>query len=455
MIRLWRGLLRRFGDDFVRVQRLVDPLVMALLYLGVALKAESAVPSHTHRLVAVIVLLLSLVVLGQARLYGSYRTQSLWVLLRRLSSGWLLVVLLLVLVGFLSKQTANVSRADTVLFAFVGWLDLVLVHVGGRKWLRRHRQAGGNSRRVLFWGRPDAAARFADALHDNAYLGLVLVDAVDAQAAGGLQQLEQLLQQGRGDRVVISEPLLEPAPLLALLSRHCLPLHYLPVWAEASMRFEVNRVGELILVDLWTPSDRSIALLLKRLADLLAGLLLLLVLLPLLLLIAAAVRLSSPGPVLFRQQRSGLDGRPFTILKFRTMRLQACGDAALVPQAQRHDPRVTAVGRLLRLWSLDELPQLWNVLRGQMSLVGPRPHAVVHDQLYSAQIQGYMQRHLLRPGLTGLAQVQGLRGATPQLSDMQKRIQADLTYQAQWSLLLDLKILLLTLLRCWRQPQAY
>jgi putative colanic acid biosynthesis UDP-glucose lipid carrier transferase len=175
---------------------------------------------------------------------------------------------------------------------------------------------------------------------------------------------------------------------------------------------------------------------------------------PLIILISVAVALSSPGPVLFIQDRYGLDGRRFRIFKFRTMRVLEAGDQPGLKQATREDPRVTPLGRLLRRWSLDELPQLFNVLSGQMSLVGPRPHAVEHNELYRKLIPGYMQRHGFKPGITGLAQVEGFRGETSSLEAMARRVEADLRYQRDWSIKLDLKILIKTLFRL-RSPNAY
>ena len=175
---------------------------------------------------------------------------------------------------------------------------------------------------------------------------------------------------------------------------------------------------------------------------------------PLLLLIALAIGLTSPGPILFRQDRYGLDGQRFKINKFRTMTVLEAGDRSGLVQASRHDRRVTPLGRILRRWSLDELPQLFNVLEGSMSLVGPRPHAVDHNEQYRRLIPGYMQRHLFKPGITGLAQVEGLRGETATMDAMAQRVEKDLLYQRNWSLAVDVKILMLTLLRI-RSPMAY
>jgi putative colanic acid biosynthesis UDP-glucose lipid carrier transferase len=182
---------------------------------------------------------------------------------------------------------------------------------------------------------------------------------------------------------------------------------------------------------------------LKRLTDILLSLLLLITAAPAMLLIAVAIKIDSPGRVLFKQDRYGLDGERIVVYKFRTMTVCENGDR--VVQAQRNDSRVTRVGRILRRTSLDELPQLLNVLQGRMSLVGPRPHAVAHNEEYRKLISGYMVRHKVTPGITGLAQVSGCRGETSTLEDMHRRVQYDLEYLRHWGLLLDIKILLRTL----------
>lgn len=181
----------------------------------------------------------------------------------------------------------------------------------------------------------------------------------------------------------------------------------------------------------------------KRVFDVIFSALLLLFFLPMLVLLCLAIRLESPGPALFRQARGGLDGRRFQILKFRTMRCLEDGD--VVTQARRDDERVTRLGRFLRMNSIDELPQLINVLRGDMSIIGPRPHALSHDAYYSARLSQYRQRYLAKPGITGLAQVRGLRGHTQTVADMGQRVDADLEYIASWSLWLDFKIALKTI----------
>lgn len=185
---------------------------------------------------------------------------------------------------------------------------------------------------------------------------------------------------------------------------------------------------------------------------LLAGLVLVAAL-PLMALIAVAIKLDSPGPVLFRQRRGGIGGRPFMCLKFRTMRVLE--DGPTIRQATRDDPRVTRVGAFLRRTSLDELPQIFNVIRRDMALVGPRPHALAHDALYGAAIPAYRRRHEVAPGMTGLAQVSGLRGATETIELMADRVAKDIEYIDNWSPWLDLKILLLTPLRLLGCERAF
>jgi len=192
----------------------------------------------------------------------------------------------------------------------------------------------------------------------------------------------------------------------------------------------------------------------KRAEDLVLGTVLLVLTLPVMVAIAVAIRLDTAGPALFRQTRRGLNNRPFGILKFRTM-LFVPDPELTVLQARRFDPRVTRVGRVLRRTSLDELPQLFNVLKGEMSLVGPRPHALAHDARYAALIAGYAERHRVPPGITGWAQVNGHRGETDTLAKMQRRVEHDLAYIAHRSLRFDLKILLLTVRTIWRDRNAY
>jgi putative colanic acid biosynthesis UDP-glucose lipid carrier transferase len=195
----------------------------------------------------------------------------------------------------------------------------------------------------------------------------------------------------------------------------------------------------------------------KTVEDRLLAALLLVVLAPWMLLIAATVKLTSPGPILFRQQRNGLNREVIEVLKFRTMHACACDarDASTFEQVTDRDPRVTTVGRFLRRSSLDELPQLFNVLRGEMSLVGPRPHAVAHDSYYEGLIDNYLQRNCVKPGITGWAQINGCRGPVGTVEDMERRVTFDLEYIHTWTPVMDFWILIRTMISIVEGKNAY
>jgi putative colanic acid biosynthesis UDP-glucose lipid carrier transferase len=215
----------------------------------------------------------------------------------------------------------------------------------------------------------------------------------------------------------------------------------------------VDSIGGLPVVAVCESPFYAFNGIVKRVSDFLFALAILVLISPLMIAIAAGVKLSSPGPVLFKQRRYGLDGKRIVVYKFRSMTVAEDGD--VVRQATRNDSRVTKFGAFLRRTSLDELPQFINVLQGRMSVVGPRPHAVAHNEMYRKLIRGYMIRHKVKPGVTGLAQVNGFRGETETVEKMKARIDYDLAYLRNWSLLLDLRIILKTLVVVLQRQNAY
>ncbi|MEY4353167.1 MAG: hypothetical protein RLZZ609_1408 [Cyanobacteriota bacterium] len=452
-----RGFLRLHGKDLNRLMRVLDPCLLTALFMGI--QRSTTLANHMSSLA---VFLLIALILPFGQLYRSYRQCSLWTLVRRVSLSWAFVLTGLLLLAFLLKISAHFSRQDMILWALLGWGLLLGLHVGGRKLLRLHRLQGGNTRTVVFWGTPSQAVDFYSRLQLLPWIGLRLVAWFQAPGSeplplpasmppcvGELPEMRQWLNEHDVDQIYFSYLSATDLPLMEVLrffGDTCKPVYYLPAWANTSMHFEVDQLGDAFTINLWGQEGSLIERHIKRLADLLLSSLALLVLSPLMLVIALLVGATSPGPVLYRQERYGLDGRSFRMLKFRTMSVTEDGTTPGLQQARRDDPRVTPVGRVLRRWSLDELPQLFNVLAGSMSLVGPRPHAVEHNEHYRLLIPAYMQRHLFKPGMTGLAQVEGLRGETADLQDMAQRIEADLRYQRDWSLWLDLTILLRTLL---------
>jgi putative colanic acid biosynthesis UDP-glucose lipid carrier transferase len=463
------GRLRLHGSDISRLQRLLDPLgvtLLFLLFLGREAWNHPMLPLQPW----LWLLLSCLLLLPTSGIYASYRQRSLFTLMRRVTSGWVLVVTALLLLSYATKTTANFSRVDTSLWALYSWLLLLLNHVGLRKLLRWHRSQGGNHRTVVYWGGVDAVAAFAHELQQAPWMGMQLTAwfspeliSSDRQPAhlppcgGSLNDMRQWLERNRVDRIVFSHVSRDGVGMeqvLRLFGDTALPVIYAPHWASAQMRFISEPIGNQPCIELWGGERSLIDRQVKRSLDLLLSTCGLLLLSPLLLVIAGAIALTSPGPVLFAQDRYGIDGRRFRILKFRTMHVLEPGDQQGLRQATLNDPRLTPIGGVLRRWSIDELPQLLNVLRGEMSMVGPRPHAVDHNEKYRRLIPGYMQRHAFKPGITGLAQVEGFRGETSSLDLMANRVDADLRYQRDWSLKLDIKILIKTLLLL-RSPNAY
>jgi Undecaprenyl-phosphate glucose phosphotransferase len=243
-------------------------------------------------------------------------------------------------------------------------------------------------------------------------------------------------------------------PILAGLQSAPLPVRI--VMNERTTEFftvQPQRIGKLSSFEVQRPPLSGTEQAMKRALDLVVASAAVLLLAPLMFIIALLIRLDSPGPALFRQQRNGFNGRGFRILKFRSMTVME--DAGEVRQASREDPRVTRVGRFLRKSSLDELPQLLNVLHGQMSICGPRPHAISHDDYYSREVANYASRHKLKPGITGWAQAHGYRGQTLTVDDMARRIEHDIYYIEHWSLWLDIVILLRTALGLFRSKNAF
>ncbi len=270
---------------------------------------------------------------------------------------------------------------------------------------------------------------------------------VCAQRAGECHEIAAFVRQHGVTAVYIALPLSSAPRIKALLDAlrdTTASIYFVPdFFAFETVHARCAALSGIPLLAICDTPFHGTAGLQKRALDLLLALLLLLPGWPLLLSIAVLVKCSSPGPVLFKQRRYGLDGRKITVYKFRSMTV--CEDGASIEQAHVDDRRFTVVGRFLRRSSLDELPQIWNVLCGSMSFIGPRPHAIAHNEQYRKLISGYMIRHKVRPGISGWAQIHGLRGETSRVEDMRLRVQYDLEYMRRWSLWLDLKIILKTI----------
>ena len=275
---------------------------------------------------------------------------------------------------------------------------------------------------------------------------------------GNVTQLVQAAQQSKVDLIYITLPMRAESRIqrdvLDQLADTTASVYIVPdFFVFELLHARWTDVGGLPAVSIFETPIYGVNGLIKRVVDLVGAIIALAIFAIPMTVVAALVKLTSPGPVFFRQRRYGLDGRSVKVWKFRTMTV--CEDGDNIRQAQQDDDRTTRIGAILRKTSLDELPQLFNVLMGNMSLVGPRPHALAHNEQYRKLILGYMLRHKVKPGITGLAQVSGFRGETDTLEKMEKRIEYDHRYIREWSVWLDLKILLKTVWVAWFQTTAY
>ena len=406
---------------------------------------------NSYLLVLLTGLLLSSVILPAT---GAYRTEFRWDLMRRirrLVAGWALVVMALLTAATLLKTTADYSRIWFGLWVVFGCLGLVVLSILQSAWLKYRGHAQSNRKRMVLVGSGEAAARVERRMTGDRTLQFDIVERFgsdwNGQSARDISELESFITDNSVHDVWIAteledRTLLEAA--LAALKNSVVDVHVVPdLYQYRLLNQNVSEWQGLPVISLsGTPMTGS-EWRLKAAMDRVGSAVLLTVASPLLLMIGLAVKFSSPGPAIFRQVRHGMGGEPISILKFRTMKVHTEAEGQYT-QASPEDQRVTGIGSMLRKSSLDELPQLINVLKGEMSLVGPRPHPVELNEQFLDRIPRYMFRHKAKPGMTGWAQVNGLRGMTDTEEKMALRIEHDLWYIQNWSLWLDLQILMRT-----------
>jgi Undecaprenyl-phosphate glucose phosphotransferase len=383
--------------------------------------------------------------------------------------AWAISALILAMLAFLFKLGASFSRGSFVGFLLLAIAGLIAWRALTKVLLRRWVETGVVGRRkvVLIGERDELASLDSEQLtnlfgvidatsftlsHDGEHHSVqcdagVPMSAIDFVKENGSEEILLALPWRDTEAVqsIRNQLRVLPIPVRLLPDRSLRTITSYPSFASA---LQLTFLIELQAAPL-TDVDRAI----KRLMDIVLGSIAFILLLPVVILAAIAIKLDSPGPVVFRQRRNGFNGKQFVIFKLRTMTVQE--DGATVAQASRRDARVTRVGRWLRRMSIDELPQLLNVLHGEMSLVGPRPHALAHDDQFQSVVADYAFRHHVKPGITGWAQCHGSRGATPVLKDIVSRVELDLWYINNWSAWLDVRILFWTAVEVFRWGRAY
>jgi putative colanic acid biosynthesis UDP-glucose lipid carrier transferase len=380
-------------------------------------------------------------------------------------TGWLAIVALLLLLGWASRTLGVFDQRVLLAWALGTPATLFAAHRLVPRVLPRLLAAEGLRKTAVIAGANELGRGLAARLRANPVHGVRFAGYFDDRAPsrinenvlGPIAALGDYVRAHNIEIIYIALPMASQPRILKVLEElrnTTASIYFVPdIFVFDLIQARVDSIGDLPVVAVCETPFYGFNGLVKRISDYLLASVILVLIAPLLAAIAVGVKLSSPGPVLFKQRRYGVDGRKIVVYKFRTMTVAEDGD--VVRQATKNDARITRFGAFLRKTSLDELPQFINVLQGRMSVVGPRPHAVAHNELYRKLIRGYMIRHKVRPGITGLAQVNGLRGETDTVEKMKARIDYDLAYLRSWSVLLDLQIVLKTVVVVLRKQNAY
>jgi putative colanic acid biosynthesis UDP-glucose lipid carrier transferase len=381
---------------------------------------------------------------------------------------WIVLLGILATIAYVTKVPIYPRRV-VLTWALATPAVLILAVLSLQEMMRRLLVAAASERTVVFAGCNELSLALANRLNGKADLRMKVAGFFDDRGAarlgvsqpvdllGTLPDLPKYVRTHHIDAIFVALPMRHIQRVMDLLDDlrdTTASIYYVPdVFVFDLIQARTGEIMGIPVVALCETPFYGYRGVVKRLTDIAISVAILGLGLPIILAIALLVKTTSPGPVIFRQRRYGLDGHEIIVYKFRTMTVSE--DGARIRQATKGDSRVTSLGKILRRYSLDELPQLVNVLQGRMSLVGPRPHAVAHNEQYRKLIKGYMVRHKVLPGITGLAQINGCRGETSQLEDMQARVNLDIEYLRRWTPMLDLQILSVTVLRIFRDDEAY
>jgi putative colanic acid biosysnthesis UDP-glucose lipid carrier transferase len=382
---------------------------------------------------------------------------------------WFLLIGVLLAVGYFTRSLEAFPRRIFITWAVGTPVLLVVVTLVMQEIMRRFLLSVFDKRSAIIAGYNNSSWELARRLKENPGMRMEVAGFFDdrsfdrlgmepgSKLIGGLGEVAQYVKENGTDVIFIALPIRHVKRVMNLLDDlrdTTASIYYVPdVFVFDLIQARSGEIQGIPVVAMCETPFYGYRGVTKRLTDIAISVLALLLLLPLLVVVAVLVKSTSPGPIIFKQRRYGLDGAEIAVYKFRTMRVTE--DGALIRQASKSDSRITPIGSILRRTSMDELPQLINVLQGRMSLVGPRPHAVAHNEEYRKLIKGYMVRHKVLPGITGLAQVNGCRGETSQLEEMEARVNYDLDYLRHWSPMLDIKIILLTAIKVFRDDKAY
>ena len=456
LYKVFRNSLRRNSSGITKFHLYKDILILMLIYLY---NYQNLYNSVFYGISLYFIIFYSI-----NKIYISFRTLPFYKIIFKILYRSLIFSSIIFFINTPTNQDLIIdlsNQEELIKRSIFAVIYLIVSNIFTRYCLRIYRIRGGNSRTILFWGTKRIFEKINNDLKNNSWMGFNLIawfspddqDFKDNRefCYGGISQLEEWLSKNNVDQIIFSTENnnFNIDNLINIFGNTSIPIAYIPNWYDSKMNLEIVDFGSNKLITLWNKNKPLFSIFIKRIMDFLISLFLIIILSPLFLTIALLISITTKKYFLYTQSRYGINGKPFKIFKFRTMNIEESGISKNLKQAYKNDPRITKIGLILRTLSLDELPQIFNVLLGSMSLVGPRPHAISHNEFYRKKIKGYMQRHGFKPGITGLAQINGLRGGTKTLSEMNQRINADLDYINNWSLLLDIKILIITGYKGW------
>lgn len=459
--RQFAGMERAGTALFQLAESLVEPATVLLALAGLALWFEHG--GERAYYIVLGVLLFALTFPGKR-----FSQRSVREMVRDVVLGWVGLVSLVLAFGFATQFVRYFPSRLVIHWLWLAPVAQIAGHLSFRALTTTIVRTRIGYKRAVIVGCNEQGRQLAQEIASHPMLGQRVAGYFDDRALlrskagnepvlGKLEDVAEYVKRYEVQAIYLALPMASQQRILALLDSlrdTTASIYFVPdVFVTDLIQARMDAVGRMPVVAVCDTPFSGMNGVIKRGSDIVVSLIILMLISPLLLLVAALVKTTSPGPAIFRQRRYGLDGKEIIVYKFRSMTV--CEDGPDVPQATREDARVTPVGRFIRKTSIDELPQFVNVLQGRMSIVGPRPHAVAHNEMYRKLIKGYMVRHKVKPGITGWAQVNGCRGETDTLDKMQARIDLDLEYLRHWSLRLDLYIIARTLILVFKDASAY
>ena len=450
-------------SPYLLIKILIDPVIMVTTLFSLAIYYEDKL---TSQYVVLSIMLFALSFPGSWTYAKSFKAEIFDTI-----SQWFMMLGLLLFFGYATGFLENFTKDFVLQWAIITPGVMIVVHMLANRYLSSQYYIESIKKTAVIVGVNELSNQFKERIEANSQYGILLkgyfdvasdqlspyISALKQPLLGDVSELSEYVKKNNIDIIYIVLPPSLHSQIMALLDDlkdTTASIYFVPNFFMADLiQARIDEIDGMPIVAMCETPFSGFNGFVKYMSDLVLATIILILISPVLIFIAIGVKLSSKGPILFMQRRYGLDGHNIVVYKFRSMTVTEDGEN--VVQAKANDKRVTPFGKFIRKTSLDELPQFINVLQGRMSIVGPRPHAISHNELYRKVIKGYMVRHKVKPGITGWAQVNGFRGETETIESMKTRIDYDIEYLKNWSLSLDIKIIFKTVLLIFKDSKAY